>query len=82
MSEELAYVVLEPDQEERFLSVEELRAYLAQLLIQEQQLTPQQARQEAQNLIDTACELPLDAGRYCQWYETRVDRPSTRRRDW
>jgi len=78
--EEEYYVVLEPGQDERFLTPEELRSHLTLILTQERGQPPSAA--EITQLIDTACELPLGPGRYCQWYVTRLDRPSGRKRSW
>ncbi|WP_287129962.1 chlororespiratory reduction protein 7 [Candidatus Cyanaurora vandensis] len=76
------YVLLETDREEQLLTEDELKVYLAGVLAREQGLTPVQAQAEVPHLLDTACEIPLEAGRFCQWYATRIDRPSIRKRSW
>jgi len=82
MEEEQYYVLLETGKDEIFLTETELKNYLTQQLMQEQQLTESTSFHTVEQLLATACELPLGPGRYCQWYATRIDRPSSRRRDW
>lgn len=82
MDDESYYVVLETGAEERFFTESELKTHLAQLLAQEQRLEGEALVQAVEQLLATACELPLEAGRYCQWYATRIDHPSGRQRSW
>lgn len=74
------YVLLETNQEERFLTEDELRSHLAHLLTERLGVPPQEIPSQVQALLDTACDLPLGVGEYCQWYATRIDRPISRRR--
>jgi predicted RNA-binding protein (virulence factor B family) len=76
------YVLLETGNDERFVTESELREYLATLLTQEQNLHGQELQQTVTHTLNTACVLPLGPGRYCEWYATRLDRPSTRRKEW
>ncbi|WP_218081195.1 chlororespiratory reduction protein 7 [Anthocerotibacter panamensis] len=82
MDDEQYYVVLETDKDEQFLPESQLRAFLGEVLCREQGVTPEALEQAVTELLDTACEIPLGPGRYCQWYATRIDRPSSRKRDW
>ncbi|MBP0019730.1 MAG: chlororespiratory reduction protein 7 [Cyanobacteria bacterium SBLK] len=79
MYQEDCYVVLEPDRPEQFLSKEELLEKLKGILQQQDEL-PRDLQQfnslseQAQCLLDTACEFDVAPGRYLQWYATRLEK--------
>lgn len=80
MYQEDAYVVLETDQPEVFLSAEELHQKLVDVLAQRQDNLPYELRQiegvekQAQHLMETACELDMEPGQYLQWYAVRLEK--------
>lgn len=74
------YVLLIPGLPEEFLSPEELRAFLEQLLQEYPHLvdadlarypTPQA---QAQRLIDTTCEIEVTPGEILQWHPVRLSK--------
>ncbi|MEM9540295.1 MAG: chlororespiratory reduction protein 7 [Cyanobacteria bacterium P01_E01_bin.42] len=79
MYEEDYYVVLEPDRPEQFLTQEELLEKLKGILQQQEEL-PRDLQQfnslaeQAQCLLDTACEFDVAPGQYLQWYATRLEK--------
>lgn len=74
------FVVLEPNQEEQFLSAAELLAKLKVVLSHNQQQLPQELHKfssieaQAQYLMDTSCELVFEPGHYLQWYAVRLEK--------
>ncbi|MBE9100067.1 chlororespiratory reduction protein 7 [Vacuolonema iberomarrocanum] len=80
MYQEDAYVVLETDQPEVFLSAEELQQKLADILAQRQDNLPYELRRiegvqnQSKHLMETACELDMDPGQYLQWYAVRLEK--------
>lgn len=75
-----AFVVLEPNQPEQFLSATELLEKLKLILSQKQQDLPQDLQKftsvdaQAQYLLDTGCEFNLEPGQYLQWYAVRLEK--------
>ena len=80
MYQEDAYVVLEPDQSEQFLTADELLAKLRQILAVRQDDLPidlqrfDQPEAQARYLMETACELDMGPGTYLQWFVVRLDK--------
>jgi hypothetical protein len=80
MYQEDGYVVLESDQPEQFMSAEELKTKLAQLLQQPEIIIPRELEQfsspelQAQHLLDNYFELDLSADQYLQWYVVRLEK--------
>ncbi len=75
------YVVLEPGGEERILTAAETRqwleAHLAALEAVPGDLAPlADVREQADRLLDTACELDLGPGRAIQWFAVRLEPPT------
>jgi hypothetical protein len=80
MYQEDAYIVLETDQPEMFLSAEELHQKLVAILAQRQDNLPYELRNieglqnQASHLMETACELDMEPGQYLQWYAVRLEK--------
>lgn len=80
MYQEDAFVVLEPDQSEQFLSREELLTKLIALLQSHQNDLPRDLQKfnttekQAQHLIDSYCEFELSPGYALQWYVVRLEK--------
>lgn len=80
MYREDAFVVLETNLPEQFLSPEELLDKLKGLLPSCQDNLPRELRQfstleqQAKYLRDNFCELELGAGQYLQWYVVRLEK--------
>ena len=80
MYQEDAYVVLESDQAEQFMSAEELKDKLINLLLLEEVLIPRELEQfetveaRAQHLVDNYFELDIGADKYLQWYVVRLEK--------
>ncbi|HCF26575.1 MAG TPA: chlororespiratory reduction protein 7 [Cyanobacteria bacterium UBA11049] len=80
MYQQDAFVVLEPNQPEQFLSPAELIDKLKNLLMQRQDNLPQDLKKftsfdaQAQYLMDTSCEFDLSPGQYLQWYVVRLEK--------
>lgn len=74
------FVVLEPNQDEQFLTAAELLAKLKLVLSNNQQKLPQELEKfssveaQAQYLLDTSCELVIEPGQYLQWYAVRLEK--------
>ena len=74
------YVVLEPGQPEKFLTLEETLTWLETWLEKLENL-PKDLQQKpslaiaAQYLLDTACALEVEPGFTLQWYAVRLDPP-------
>jgi len=75
-----AYVVLEPNQPEQYLSEAELLAKLQAILQQQQADLPRDLQQletveaQARHLMETACEFDVAPGQYLQWYLVRLEK--------
>jgi len=80
MYQEDAYVVLETDQPEVFLTAEELLEKLRGVLEQRQDNLPPdmqnipQVNEQARYLMETSCELDMGPGQYLQWYAVRLEK--------
>ena len=80
MYQEDAFVVLEPDQPEKFLTKEELLAKLIAILEHNQDNVPRDLQKfnsieaQAQHLMETCCEFDIAPGEYIQWYVVRLDK--------
>jgi hypothetical protein len=81
MYQQDAFVVLEPNQPEQFLTEVELLEKLKGILAQRQQDLPRELQQkftciesQAQYLLDTSCELDVGPGKYLQWYAVRLEK--------
>jgi hypothetical protein len=74
------FVVLETNQPEQILTLDETLAKLAAVLSARQDELPRGLERfptpatQAQNLIDTVCELEMGAGEYLQWYAIRLEK--------
>jgi len=75
-----AFVVLEANKPEEFLTEAELLTKLQKLLCQRQQNLPRELQKftsvadQAQYLLDTSCELDMEPGQYLQWYAVRLEK--------
>ncbi len=80
MYQQDAFVVLETNQPEQFLTPAELLDKLKNLLMQRQENLPQDLKKftsvdaQAQYLMDTSCEFDLNPGQYLQWYAVRLEK--------
>jgi hypothetical protein len=80
MYQEDAYVVLEPNQPEQFLTAAELLEKLKALLADRQEELPPDLSQfedletQARHLMETACEFNVDPGQYLQWFVVRLEK--------
>ncbi len=80
MYQEDAYVVLESDQAEEFMTAEELKAKLVNLLLLEEVIIPRElerfdsVEKKAQHLLDNYFELDIGADKYLQWYVVRLEK--------
>ena len=80
MYQQDAFVVLEPNQPEEFLTPVELLEKLKGILAQRQQDLPRELQKissidaQAQYLLDTSCELDVGPGQYLQWYAVRLEK--------
>lgn len=74
------YVLLEPNQEEQFLSTAELFEKLRSILVTRQNdLPPDLQRfstveEQAQYLLETSCEFDVAPGQFMQWYAVRLEK--------
>jgi hypothetical protein len=73
------YVVLETNQPEIILEAAELQTKLHQILQNNPDLIPSDIRSltpdaQVRSLLDTVCELDMDAGQYLQWYAVRLEK--------
>lgn len=79
MYQEDAYVVLEPNQPEQFLTSAELLEKLRLILSDRQQDLPPdllkfpELEAQAKHLMETACELDMEPGKFLQWYVVRLE---------
>ncbi|MFM7427977.1 MAG: chlororespiratory reduction protein 7 [Elainella sp.] len=80
MYQEDAYVVLEPNQPEQFLTAAELVAKLQAILETRQADLPLDLQRfndpqvQAQHLMETACEFDVGPGEYLQWFVVRLEK--------
>ena len=80
MYQEDAYVVLESDKEEEFMSAEELKTKLQTLLQSKEVDIPREldrfdsTEEQAQHLLDNYFELDIGEGKYLQWYVVRLEK--------
>jgi hypothetical protein len=80
MYQEDAYVVLETNQPEVFLTAAELLEKLSGILVQRQDDLPRdlqgipQVQAQARHLMETSCELDVGPGQYLQWYVVRLEK--------
>jgi hypothetical protein len=74
------YVLLEPNQEEQFLSSTELLEKLTAVLADRQHDLPRELQafpsvpEQAQHLMETACELDTAPGESWQWFAVRLEK--------
>lgn len=79
MYQEEAFVLLETDQPEQFLTWLELQVKLQEVITQYPESLPHHLQNfssvEAQvkSLIDTYCELEIREGKLLQWYAVRLE---------
>lgn len=75
-----AYVVLEPNQPEQFLSGEELLEKLKAVLSDRQDDLPSDLSkftdldQQAKYLMETSCQLDVGGNGFLQWYVVRLEK--------
>lgn len=80
MFQEDAFVVLEPNQPEQFLTPAELLEKLKTVLTTRQDDLPRDLQkfasveEQAQYLMETSCELDVGPGQYLQWYVVRLEK--------
>ncbi len=80
MYQEDAYIVLETNQLEQFLTPEELLAKLKGILVSRQDNLPRDLQkfssvdEQAKYLMETSCELDVEPGEYLQWYVVRLEK--------
>jgi hypothetical protein len=80
MFQEDAFVVLEPNQPEQFLTPEELLEKLKAILAIRQDDLPRDLQkfasveEQAQYLMETSCDLDVGPGQYLQWYVVRLEK--------
>lgn len=74
------YVVLEPGQAEQFLSTPEILEKLETILAGRQNDLPRDLQrfstveEQAKYLLETSCELDMEAGKFLQWYAVRLEK--------
>ena len=80
MYQEDAFVVLETNQPEQFLTPAELLEKLKAILATRQDDLPRDLQkftsveEQAQYLMETSCELDVGPGEYLQWYVVRLEK--------
>lgn len=80
MYREDAYVVLETDREEQFLSAEKLKEKLTDILRDRPNDLPREIQQltsveeQAQHLMENYYEFDIGTGQYLQWYVVRLEK--------
>lgn len=80
MFQEDAFVVLETNQPEQFLTPTELLEKLKAILATRQDDLPRDLQkfasveEQAQYLMETSCELDVGPGEYLQWYVVRLEK--------
>jgi Protein CHLORORESPIRATORY REDUCTION 7 len=80
MYREDAFVVLESDQPEQFMTPDELLEKLAEILRSRQDDLPRELQKfttiedQAMYLRENFCELDMEPGKYLQWYVVRLEK--------
>lgn len=80
MYNEDAFVVLESNQAEEFLTAAELLDKLKGVLVGLQDNLPRELQKipeieaQANYLLDTSCELDIGPGQFLQWYAVRLEK--------
>ncbi len=80
MFQEDAFVVLETNQPEQFLTPTELLEKLKGVLATRQADLPRDLQkfasveEQAQYLMETSCDLDVGPGEYLQWYAVRLEK--------
>lgn len=80
MFQEDAFVVLEPNQPEQFMTAEELLEKLKNILAARQDDLPRDLQrftsidEQAYYLRETSCEFDVGPGMYLQWYVVRLEK--------
>ncbi len=80
MFQEDAYMVLEPDQPEQFMSSEELLSKLTSILgscqgdLSRDLLRFPTVAAQAEYLMNTSCEFDVTPGQYIHWYAVRLEK--------
>lgn len=80
MYQEDAYVVLESDRPEEFLTPEELLEKLTVIVRDRQDDLPKELQkfstvdEKAKYLMENFCELDREPGKYLQWYIVRLEK--------
>jgi hypothetical protein len=80
MFQEDAYMVLEPDQPEQFMSSEELLSKLTSILascqadLSRDLLRFPTVSAQAEYLMNTSCEFDITPGQYIHWYVVRLEK--------
>tara|TARA_Y100001968_G_C18801740_1_gene455963 strand:- start:185 stop:448 length:264 start_codon:yes stop_codon:yes gene_type:complete len=74
------YVIMEPGQKEKFLTSKETLEWLEKWIQEIHELpkdlkTKPSAKDAAQYLLDTACDLEIHPGFTIQWFAVRIDPP-------
>ena len=80
MYQEDGYIVLESDRPEEFMTHDELKAKLIDLLSTEDAIVPRELEKfdsvedRAQHLLENYFELDIGTGKYLQWYVVRLEK--------
>jgi len=80
MYQEDAFVVLESDRSEQFMTPQELLEKLTGILQSRQDDLPKELQkfasvdEQARYLIENFCELDMEPGKYLQWYVVRLEK--------
>jgi Protein CHLORORESPIRATORY REDUCTION 7 len=80
LNQEDYFVILETNQPEQILTAAETLAKLEAILASRQDDLPRGLEAfptpaaQAQNLLDTVCELAMGPGEYLQWYAVRLEK--------
>jgi hypothetical protein len=80
MYQQDAYVVLEPDRPEEFLTPAELLEKLKAVLVLKPDDLPRELQkfssveEQARHLMENYCEFDLAPGQYLQWYAVRLEK--------
>ena len=80
MYQQDAFVILESNQPEQFLTAAELLEKLKEILTKRQQDLPRELQKfasveaQAQYLLDTSCDFDVGTGQYLQWYAVRLEK--------
>jgi hypothetical protein len=80
MYQQDGFVVLESDQTEQFLTPEELKEKLKQILLSEEVDLPRDLAKfdsidlQAEYLMNNYFELDMGVGKYLQWYVVRLEK--------